>query len=416
MENVPSKTARVKSALRHFSSHTVLSSIRTDSNKRSTKNVLSVEPIIRESTKTKSKLHYSNSADMLSSNQTDSSDRSTKNVSSVEPIIRERTKTKSKSRDLSSADMLDARRVNDSNRSTKNILTVETIPNDLTKMNSRLEPATHTGNSNVTNTTFAHSNKIKLTKHECVIFESVKEYLQGKKLNLLQLQDLRRQLSKPHTCAIVFRKDCRPACLRALQKTSIDIGIKVSNPLKAAAMATTAARRTGRSPSGSLSSFSSSASSSNRGKTSLSKEDLIAIDNGKEAPTTPHDASRTSSLQEKDVVPVAASKGPSRPRFGLSGGLPQLFPKAKAPSSIKAHKKKKRLARARRCLSVLPEAEEPYEAGFSVVPRGAFRVRLGLEPSDEDTWRRYAITAESLSALLEDVDVDRASEGPAGCL
>jgi len=84
------------------------------------------------------------------------------------------------------------------------------------------------------------------------------------------------------------------------------------------------------------------------------------------------------------------------------GSTPQPLPKAKVPNSITARKKKKAGAEARRCLPALDEAEEPYEAGVSAVPPGGSRMRDGVQPSDEDTWRRFAITAESLAALMDE--------------
>ncbi|MCJ1390134.1 hypothetical protein MMC18_002992 [Xylographa bjoerkii] len=481
METVPSKTARMKSALRQFSNHDVLRSRRTDDSDRSTENLLNVQSIPRKPIKTKSALHRSSSVDSLGARQTDDSKRSTRNILSVKTITRGLMQTKPalhhsnsietvdtrrmdkvvrrdrkfsslegvsenlgkkisalhvpknhdtprasptaisapSGRDVanlspasarplrqsSSCDTFSTRRTDNGGRSSRCLPHVETVPNDPTKTSFKLPVAFHSGTRGVTNDTFAHSSKIKLNKHECLIFESAKEYLQGKKLNLSQLQDFKKQLSKPHTCSVVFRKNCRDACLLALQKTLNDIGIKVSLPSRAAAMGPTEARRTGRSRNGSL----SSVSSSNHGKTSFTQEDVRARDKAKKGPAVPHDAGKIGPPLKTEIVPVAISNGSLRPKFVLGGALPhstlQPTPEAKVPKSITAHAKKKSRAEARRYLSVLPEAEEPHEAGSPAAPlmkaeeAGASRVRIGLQPSDEETWRRYAITAESLSAL-----------------
>ena len=92
---------------------------------------------------------------------------------------------------------------------------------------------------------------------------------------------------------------------------------------------------------------------------------------------------------DRKVVPPAVAKGPPRP---------------KTPSAHKA--RRSRAAASRRHLSVLHEAEEANEAGALVVAQGATRLCIGLQPSDEDTWRRFAITADSLSALvIEELDM-----------
>ncbi|MCJ1417819.1 hypothetical protein MMC32_004164 [Xylographa parallela] len=102
-------------------------------------------------------------------------------------------------------------------------------------------------------------------------------------------------------------------------------------------------------------------------------------------PPEPTKAKGTLPLERK-VVPAAVTKGP---------------PRAKTPSAHKA--RRSRAATSRRHLSVLEEANE---AGALVVAQGATRLCIGLQPSDEDTWRRFAITAESLSALvIEELDM-----------
>jgi len=151
METVPSKTARVKSALQHFSNHTVLSSLRKESNGRKTKTVPKFEPIIRERTKIKTNTHHSSSEEALGSRRVDSSDRNTKKV-----------------------------------------LDMKTTPY------KRIERQSE--NTAPTNDTVASSSKYKFAKHECAIFESVKLYLRGKRLDLSQLKELKSQLSKPHAC------------------------------------------------------------------------------------------------------------------------------------------------------------------------------------------------------------------------
>ncbi|MCJ1434961.1 hypothetical protein MMC27_004331 [Xylographa pallens] len=91
---------------------------------------------------------------------------------------------------------------------------------------------------------------------------------------------------------------------------------------------------------------------------------------------------------ERKVVPAAVTKRPPQPR---------------TPSVHKA--RRSRAAAPRRHLSVLREAEEANGAGAAVGTQGATRLCIGLQPSDEDTWRRFAINAESVSALMiEELD------------
>ncbi|MCJ1320642.1 hypothetical protein MMC15_005982 [Xylographa vitiligo] len=265
METVPSRTARIKSALRQLSGHDKPTSKRKDSSDRSIGNVLNVKTVSRQPTKIQSILHPSRSKETNDATRTNSSNRSIGNISSIKATPRDSTKPKTTSTPPSSG--------------------VHTL---------------------------------------------------GDRRNTPRERTKRRKAA-PDPSGNVEMPSVRPAD-----------------------------------------------TSSQNTRNSLSVDSI------------PSESTRTKGTQppERKVVPAAVCKGPSRPRISRDTNV------YKANHSY------------RRRLPVHHEAEEPNEAGVHVVSQGALRRRVGLEPSDEETWRRYAITAESFDALMHE-DVDRAMEGAA---
>ncbi|MCJ1292738.1 hypothetical protein MMC34_004291 [Xylographa carneopallida] len=121
--------------------------------------------------------------------------------------------------------------------------------------------------------------------------------------------------------------------------------------------------------------------------------------------TGPPDTSHQSTT---NLAGVASKPPESTKAKGALNPARKTAPAAisKVPQVCKGRTIYKAKQSRRRHLPVLREAEEPKEAGGALVrPRGAVRVHAGLQPSDEDTWKWFAITAESLDALVdEDVD------------
>ena len=377
----------MRSTLPRLSSDDALRASQADMMDLSDSKSPSLESISSDHMKTKSTLPQLSNRDTLGARKVDTSvqsgrDLSTLSITSVKELHHP-----------SSHDTLSTKHLDDSVRSNGLHPNVNIAPSEFTKPSSKLPFTSVSRATNITHDSVPQSSNLKLTKYECGVYRAVREYLDGKKLNLAALQDLRRQLSQPHICPIVpLREKCHSASLLALQKTLQDIGKEVSIPWKYA-MVASAGRRAGRRAETSR----GASSSTIRSEVTESEENRSVKGKGKETPTVPQDVDSPN-------------------------------PRAKASKGIIAQGEKKSRARARRCLSVIPEVEEPIEAGVSVehVPstkdkvlvekkeKGpSLRLSIGNQPSDEETWGKYAITAESLSALMiEELDMALESAVP----